>query len=169
VLAAESLEKLQESFLPHSSNWFAKKFGGGRCAVTTERRRKFPTASNISRRHLNAGVNVDAAAPSPSHFFERRPAVGMCLALLGWQYEYMEDDVMTLTRGRIERLVMRVQSAFLENPMLSLTLPAAQRRFGVDNVTCAGVLGALVDARVLTQREGVYRRNCPRPALRPAA
>jgi hypothetical protein len=81
----------------------------------------------------------------------------------------MEDDEMTLTRRRIETLVMQVQSAFLENPMLSLTLPAAQRRFGVDEVTGAGVLGTLVDARVLTRREGVYRRNFPRPALRPAA
>jgi hypothetical protein len=42
---------------------------------------------------------------------------------------------MTLTRGRIERLVMRIQTAFLENPLLSLTLPAAQRRFGTDEVT----------------------------------
>jgi hypothetical protein len=40
---------------------------------------------------------------------------------------------------------------------------------GVDEVTCAGVLGALVDAHVLTRREGVYRRNFPRPAVRPAA
>jgi hypothetical protein len=53
--------------------------------------------------------------------------------------------------------------------MLSLTLAAARRRFCVDDVTCAGVLGALVDARVLTKREGIYRRNFPRPAVRPAA
>ena len=76
---------------------------------------------------------------------------------------------MTPTRGRIESVVMRIQTAFLQNPMLSLTLPAAQRRFGVDEVTCAAVLGALVDARVLTKRDGVYRRHFPRPALRPAA
>ena len=77
--------------------------------------------------------------------------------------------MMTLTRSRIESLLMRIQSAFLDNPMMSLTLPAAQRRFAVDEVTCAGVLGALVDARVLTAHEGVYRRNFPRPAVRPAA
>jgi hypothetical protein len=76
---------------------------------------------------------------------------------------------MTSTRSRIEDLVTQMQSAFLDNPMLSLTLPAAQRRFGVDEITCAGVLGALVDARVLTKREGIYRRNFPRPAVRPAA
>jgi hypothetical protein len=77
--------------------------------------------------------------------------------------------MMTSTRRRIESLVMQMQSAFLENPLLSLTLPAARRRFGVDEITCAGVLGALVDAGVLTKREGVYRRHFPRPALRPAA
>jgi hypothetical protein len=76
---------------------------------------------------------------------------------------------MTWNRRRVERLVMQIQNAFLENPTLSLTLPAAQRRFGVDEVTCAGVLSALVDARVLTRREGVYQRNVPRPAVRPAA
>ena len=76
---------------------------------------------------------------------------------------------MTPTRGRIESLVMRIQTVFLENPMLSLTLPAAQRRFGVDEETCAGLLDVLVDARVLTERDGAYRRYLQRPAMRPAA
>ena len=65
--------------------------------------------------------------------------------------------------------MVRVQSDFLDQPTLSLTLPAAEQRFGVDNVTCAGVLGALVDARVLTEREGAYRRYFPRLAPRRAA
>ena len=76
---------------------------------------------------------------------------------------------MTWTRSFIETLVMQMQSAFLDNPTLSLTVPAAQRWFGVDEVTCAGVLGALVDARVLAKHDGVYRRNFPRRAVRPAA
>lgn len=76
---------------------------------------------------------------------------------------------MTGTRCRIEHLVMQIQSAFLDNPMLALTLPAAQRRFGVDEAMCAGLLAALVDARVLTRCDGTYRRNFPRPAVRPAA
>jgi len=71
---------------------------------------------------------------------------------------------MAPTRGGIENLVMRVQTAFLESPMLSLTLPEAQRQFGVDEVTCAAVLGALVDARVLIERGGAYRRHLPRAA-----
>jgi hypothetical protein len=77
--------------------------------------------------------------------------------------------MLTLTRGRIESLVVRVQSAFLDNPMLSLTLPDAQRRFGLDELTCAGVLRALTDAGVLASHDGVYRRNWTRPAVRPAA
>jgi len=80
-----------------------------------------------------------------------------------------KDDAMAFTRSFIESLVMRMQSAFLLNPLLSLTVPAAHRRFGVDEITCAGVLGALVDARVLVKQDGVYRRNFPRPAVRPAA
>jgi hypothetical protein len=69
---------------------------------------------------------------------------------------------MTATRRRVENLVMRIQTDFLENPTLALTMPAAKKRFGVDEVTCADVLGALVDARVLTQRQGAYRRYFPR-------
>ena len=76
---------------------------------------------------------------------------------------------MTATRDRIENLVMRIQTDYLEHPTLALTLPAAQTRFGLDEVTCAGVLGALVDARVLTQRDGAYSRYFPRLAGRRAA
>ncbi len=76
---------------------------------------------------------------------------------------------MTPTRGRIESLVMQIQTAFLDDPMLSLTLPAVQQRFGMDEVTGAGLLGALEDAQVLTTRDGVYQRYVPRPAVRPAA
>ena len=75
----------------------------------------------------------------------------------------------TWTRSRIESLVTLMQSAFLDHPTLSLTRSAARRRFGVDDITCAGVLDALVDAGVLARRAGVYRRHFPRPAARPAA
>lgn len=71
---------------------------------------------------------------------------------------------MTATRGQIENLVVRIQSDFLDNPTLALTLPAAEKRFGIDEVACVGVLGALVDARVLTEREGAYRRHAARRA-----
>jgi len=71
---------------------------------------------------------------------------------------------MTPTRSEIESLVLRIQSDFLEHPMLSLTLPRARERFDLDETTCSGILGALVDARVLTQRGGAYRRYFPRVA-----
>jgi hypothetical protein len=83
--------------------------------------------------------------------------------------DLLEDDAMTATPGRIEHLVVRIQSDFLNNPTLTLTLPAAAKRFGIDEVACAGVLGALVDARVLTEREGAYRRYSPPGATRQAA
>src|SRR6187401_2587739 len=53
-------------------------------------------------------------------------------------HDLLEDDVMTATRERIEDLVVRIQSAFLDNPTLALTQPAAEKRFGIDEVTCAG-------------------------------
>jgi hypothetical protein len=70
---------------------------------------------------------------------------------------------MTATRERIEDLVVRVQTEFLDHPNLTLTLPAARNRFFLDDATCAGVLAALVEAGVLTEREGAYHRLFPRP------
>ena len=69
---------------------------------------------------------------------------------------------MTATRRQIENLVLRIQSDFLERPTLSLTLSGVQQRFGIDEATSVGVLGALVDARVLTERQGAYSRHFPR-------
>jgi hypothetical protein len=74
---------------------------------------------------------------------------------------------MTATCRWIANLVVRIQNDYLEHPTLTLTLPAAQSRFELDEVTCAGVLGALVDARVLIKGAGAYRRHFPRTALRP--
>ena len=76
-----------------------------------------------------------------------------------------EGELMTAGCGRIGTLVMRMQSAFLEDPELTLTLPHAQRRFGVDEITCQAVLGALADAGVLANvRGGAYVRLFPRRA-----
>jgi hypothetical protein len=76
---------------------------------------------------------------------------------------------MTPNRRSLENLVMRIQSAFLYNPSLALTVPAAQAQFGIDRVTCAGVLDALVEAGVLTIEHGSYRRYFPRPIGQRAA
>ena len=76
---------------------------------------------------------------------------------------------MIATRERLERLVMRIQGSFLEQPHLALTLPTAQRRFRADEATCAAVLAILADARVLIERNGVYRRRFTGPPVRRAA
>ena len=72
---------------------------------------------------------------------------------------------MTPNCGRIQALVMRIQSDFLDNPALTLTLPRAEVRFGVDAVTGEAVLGALLDAGVLARTpDGAYVRLLPRAA-----
>jgi hypothetical protein len=72
---------------------------------------------------------------------------------------------MTFTTRQIGSLVLRVQDAFLDSPTLQVTLPQAQRAFGIDAFTCHAVLGALVEAHVLARTcGGVYMRNLPRQA-----
>jgi hypothetical protein len=69
---------------------------------------------------------------------------------------------MTLTRDRIETLVITIQAAFLEEPTVDLTLRDVRKRFAVDDVTCRAVLGALVDAHVLEHTaRGRYARFFP--------
>ena len=76
---------------------------------------------------------------------------------------------MTATETRVGNKVLRIQTDFLDDPTLCLTLRRAQKRFGFDRATCVGVLTALVDARVLTYREGAYGRYFPRLAAQQAA
>ena len=72
---------------------------------------------------------------------------------------------MTLNPGQLADLVVRMQGDFLDAPALTLALPDAERRFGVDRVTCEAVLGALVDSQVLARtRDGAYVRFFPRLA-----
>jgi hypothetical protein len=81
----------------------------------------------------------------------------------------LENGVMNPTEARIGDMVLRIQTDFLDNPTLCLTLPRAQTRYGWDQGTCAGVLDALVDASVLTRRAGTYGRHFPRLAGQRAA
>ncbi len=69
---------------------------------------------------------------------------------------------MDNNRRRIEDLVMRIEGEFLEAPELKLTVPQAQRRFGVDEMTCEAVLDALVDAAVLFKTAASFRDSRPR-------
>jgi hypothetical protein len=65
-------------------------------------------------------------------------------------------------RRRIEDLVMRIEGEFLDQPELRLTASEAQRRFGIDEITCDAVLDALVDAGVLFKTaDRVYGRFFP--------
>jgi hypothetical protein len=68
-----------------------------------------------------------------------------------------------MTSRWIENLVMRMESDFLEDSNLMLTLQSAADRFGVDEPTCKAVLTALVDSEVLAlTREAAYIRYFPR-------
>ena len=69
---------------------------------------------------------------------------------------------MTDKQRRIEDIVMRIEGEFLQTPGLKLTVPEAQRRFGIDEITCEAVLDALVDSGVLFRtRDRVYGRLLP--------
>ena len=66
---------------------------------------------------------------------------------------------MTTTASRVETLVMRIQGDFLATPTLSLTAAQAERRFGLDRLSCQAVLDALADASVLRRStDGRYTR-----------
>ena len=70
---------------------------------------------------------------------------------------------MNANPRRVERLVMRIQRDFLNTPALRVTLPQAEHRFRLDRHSCHEILGALVDARVLTRTaDGAYIRRFPR-------
>ena len=57
---------------------------------------------------------------------------------------------------------MRIEGEFLEMPGLMLTVADAQRRFGLDEITCEAILDALVDSAVLFKtRDRVYGRLFP--------
>ena len=69
---------------------------------------------------------------------------------------------MTANAHPVEALVMRMQREFLEAPTVQLTMPQAERRFGIDRVTCEAVLSVLVDAKVLARSlNGAYSRFYP--------
>ncbi|HXW07692.1 MAG TPA: hypothetical protein VD833_20860 [Vicinamibacterales bacterium] len=60
---------------------------------------------------------------------------------------------------RIDEVLQRIQGEFVEMPGLRLTTAQAQRLWGLDRDVCGALLGALVDARFLTQtRDGAYMR-----------
>ena len=76
--------------------------------------------------------------------------------------EHLEGSSTSTRQRRIADVVMRIECEFLNTPGLRLTVPEAQRRFGIDDITCEAVLDALADAGVLFKtRDRVYGRLFP--------
>jgi len=77
----------------------------------------------------------------------------------------MAEHISKVNRHRIEDLLMRIEAEFLQMPGLRLTVPEAQRRFGVDEIMCEAILDALVDGGVLFKTsDRVYGRVFPHAA-----
>lgn len=61
---------------------------------------------------------------------------------------------------RIDDVLQRIQGEYAEMPGLRLTPAQAQRLWGLERDVCDSLLGALVDAKFLSQtRDGAYVRT----------
>lgn len=61
---------------------------------------------------------------------------------------------------RIDDVLQRIQGEFVEMPGLRLTAAQAQRLWGLDRDVCDALLGALIDAKFLSQtRDGAFVRT----------
>jgi hypothetical protein len=60
---------------------------------------------------------------------------------------------------RMDEVLQRIQGEYVEMPGLRLTAAQAQRLWGLDRDVCDALLGALVDAKFLSQtRDGAFVR-----------
>ena len=60
---------------------------------------------------------------------------------------------------RIDEVLQRIQGEFVEMPGLRLTPAQAQRLWGLERDVCDALMGALVDAKFLSQtRDGAFVR-----------
>jgi hypothetical protein len=68
-------------------------------------------------------------------------------------------------------LISRARGEYLEMPGLSLTVPQAQRLWGLDGVACRQVLQGLIEAGFLKRRaDGTYvRRSGGTPGYLPGS
>ena len=65
---------------------------------------------------------------------------------------------------RMDEVLQRIQGEFVEMPGLRLTTAQAQRLWGLEGDVCDALLGALVDAKFLSQtRDGAFVRTGARP------
>ena len=61
---------------------------------------------------------------------------------------------------RMDDVLQRIQGEFVEMPGLRLTAAQAQRLWGLERDVCMALLGALVDAKFLSQtRDGAFIRT----------
>ena len=61
---------------------------------------------------------------------------------------------------RIDDVLQRIQGEYVEMPGLRLTPAQARRLWGLERDVCDSLLGALVDAKFLSQtRDGAYVRT----------
>jgi hypothetical protein len=61
---------------------------------------------------------------------------------------------------RMDEVLQRIQGEFVEMPGLRLTTAQAQRLWGLERDVCDALLGALVDAKFLSQtRDGAFVRT----------
>ena len=61
---------------------------------------------------------------------------------------------------RMDDVLQRIQGEFVEMPGLRLTTAQAQRLWGLERDVCDALLGALVDAKFLSQtRDGAFVRT----------
>lgn len=68
--------------------------------------------------------------------------------------------MMSAQQQPLDDVLRRVQGEFLEMPGLRLTLPQAQRLWGLDQTACGTLLGALVDSKFLFRtRDGAFVRS----------
>jgi len=78
--------------------------------------------------------------------------------LYRWSYKNQQSDSM-FSGGpmRIDDVLQRIQGEYVEMPGLRLTPAQAQRLWGLERDVCDALLGALVDAKFLSQtRDGAY-------------
>lgn len=72
---------------------------------------------------------------------------------------------MIRTCDELQELVIHIEQAFLDDPSLALTHAHAAAWFGVDEITCAAVLGKLIEAGIVAKScEGAYVAWFPRLA-----
>ena len=68
---------------------------------------------------------------------------------------------------RMDDVLQRIRGEYVEMPGLRLTAAQAQRLWGLDRDVCDALLGALVDAKFLSQtRDGSFVRTDGAPATR---